>query len=171
MSEELTHKFTYTIDEYLNAMEIWYRRDRPRLYFIASMFCVVVLSAFFTFPLFQAILSTFLFIVVVFVAAFVIRPQLLKRNFRQSHTWQAEQEFSFDQNGMKMETEFSTTELKWQIFQKVWDTKIAYLLFFEKRRFLIIPKRIFRGVDEQMSFEALIRASIPDTKLLSYGEE
>ncbi|CAN5233350.1 hypothetical protein BH10CYA1_BH10CYA1_08290 [soil metagenome] len=170
MSEALTHKFTYTTDEYMNAMDIWYRRDRRRYLIIAAV-CAVSLCLFFAFPSVDAIFLTIFYVSVVVVAAFVIRPLLLKRNFRQSRIWQAEQDFSFNQDGIRIETEFSTTELKWKFFPEIWDTENAYLLFVEKRKFLIIPKRIFRGVDEQLSFEELVHAEIPNTKLLSHGEK
>ncbi len=170
MSEELTHTFTYTTEEYMNAMSVWYRRDR-RLYLILAAVCAISVIVFFTFPLIHALFLVTFYLAVVLLAAFVIRPQLLKRNFRQSRIWQAQQEFSFDQDGMKIETEFSSTNLKWKFFHEVWDTNHAYLLFVEKRKFLIIPKRIFKGVDEQMSFEELVHTAIPNTKLLSRGEK
>ena len=170
MSEELTHKFTYTPEEYLSAMYVWYRRDR-RLYVIYAAVAAISVLAFFAFPLLHAAVIVTFYLAVVTIAAFVIRPQLLKRNFRQSRIWQAEQTFSFDLDGMKIETEYSNTALKWKFFHEVWDTNSSYLLFVEKRKFMIVPKRIFKGVDEQLSFEELVHASIPNTKLISRGEK
>jgi hypothetical protein len=73
--------------------------------------------------------------------------------------------YTFSDEGIKVEFDSATSELKWPFYTRIRETRIFFLLYVTGSFCNIIPKRCFVDSTQLDSFRALIRARAQKYKL------
>ena len=96
----------------------------------------------------------------ILVAAFLVIPPWV---FRRNPKLQGEFSFNVSQDGVRYATSHIVTQLDWPIFTKTLVDSHSYLLYWDSRGFIVIPKRVFQTREQQKSFEELLSSCLPES--------
>ena len=94
------------------------------------------------------------------IAAFVVIPIWV---FRRNPKLRDEFSFRISQEGVHYDTLHIGTQLQWNLFTQTLVDSYSYLLYWESRAFVLIPKRVFQSAEQQRTFEELLAEYVPKT--------
>jgi hypothetical protein len=63
---------------------------------------------------------------------------------------------TFGENGIDFEKKGASTRIDWPAYTKVHQDRNAYILYYGKNDFTIIPRRVFQGSEEEAVFRRLL---------------
>ncbi len=96
----------------------------------------------------------------ILVAAFLIIPPWV---FRRNPKLKGEFSFNISQEGIRYDTSHIATQLEWPLFTKALVDSYSYLLYWDSRAFIVIPKRVFQTIEQQRAFEELLSSCLPES--------
>lgn len=164
--ETLELKFQYTQSEFVRA---------ERLYLIANKtihkYDLVLVAVFLLFSVVYMLFSSFsLFSILVFGVVtittvlgsyvYIFMPIL---KFKQTTKYHEEYTLVFSKETIRFTTPSIKSELKWNIYSELWDSHDFYYLIQAPRLFTIIPKRIFKDLNEKQAFEEIVQSNLKTT--------
>jgi hypothetical protein len=95
---------------------------------------------------------------VLYLAAFFIVPLIF---FRSEPKFKDEYSLEFTDDGIHFKTSNLDSRINWSLYSSVRITRTAYVLYYGRRHFTVIPKRVFKSDAEQERFVGLIESKIP----------
>ena len=159
--------FKYTQAEYVKA-------DRQHL--IASKTIsktsIVVLAAYLPASVLYFLFSSFsvlsIITVVIAVVAAITGSALYfyipSYRFKQTSKYHDEYILAFSGSGIKFKTPSIDSELKWNIYSEIWESKDFYFLIQVPKLYTLIPKRAFKDFIEMQNFEEIVQLNLKCTK-------
>jgi len=95
----------------------------------------------------------------ILIAAFVIIPPWV---FRRNPKLRDEYSFEISPQGIHYATLHIDTHLQWSLFTRTLIDSHSYLLYWDSRAFVLLPKRVFQTIEERTTFEQLLAEYIPE---------
>jgi hypothetical protein len=156
--------FNYSETDYVRAMRAHYasylrvRRD----------ICIVVASgvaAAYLWPsasfhwLGVMLLVLSVAVTLILIAAFIVIPPWV---FRRNPKLRDEYSFEISPEGIHYSTLHIDTRLQWSLFTRTLIDSHSYLLYWDSRAFVLIPKRVFQTREQQTTFEQLLAEYVPE---------
>jgi hypothetical protein len=92
------------------------------------------------------------------LAAFVVIPPLA---FRREPKFRDEYSLTFSEEGIHFKTAHIDSQLKWSIYSSALVDAHSYVLYYGKRSFTVIPKRVFQSANQKSAFEDLLVQHVP----------
>lgn len=92
------------------------------------------------------------------IVAFLVIPIWV---FRRNPKLRDEYSFTISEEGVHYETLHIGTGLQWSLFTKTLVDSCSYLIYWDSRAFILIPKRVFQSIEQQRTFEQLLAEYIP----------
>jgi len=93
----------------------------------------------------------------VLVAAFTVIPPLV---FRREPKFRDEYSLVFSSEGIHFRTAHIDSRLQWSLYSSALVDAHSYVLYYGKRQFTAIPKRVFVGSEQLQAFEQLLTQHI-----------
>lgn len=93
------------------------------------------------------------------IAAFLIIPIWV---FRRNPKLRDQYAFTISRDGVHYDTLHIGTQLQWDLFTKTLVDSHSYLLYWDSRAFILIPKRVFQSNEQKTTFEELLAEHIPE---------
>ncbi len=97
-------------------------------------------------------------IALMLVAAFTVIPALAGRGESKFFGITS---FVFTSEDIHIRTSQFDSRIKWSVYSRVLISRHFYLLYSRSRQFTVVPKRVFKSVDQQIAFESLLAEQIP----------
>lgn len=119
---------------------------------IVLIFSVFVLRVNFSTGLLFVCLFLLFLLIIMFVNICILSPV----RFTKDRRYQKVFTLSYNENGVELRSEDLSSQIHWQYFKKVWETKQLYYLFHDKRQFWIVPKSKFASRDQEDVFRELV---------------
>lgn len=165
--ETIELKFQYTQSEFVRA---------ERQYLISSKiihkYDLALVAVFLLFSVFNMLFSSFsLFSILIFGLVIVVTTigsylyilmPILK--FNQIAKYREEYTLVFSKEAIHFKTPSIESELKWNIYSALWDSRDFYFLIQAPRIYTIIPKRVFKDQNEKQIFEDIVQSRVKTTK-------
>lgn len=104
------------------------------------------------------VVISLLYLFVLFARNFIV-PALV---FRKEPKYREEYTLSFKDDEIIFTTGTLKSTLKWDFYTGMKESKDFIFLIYGKKLFTIIPKRIFKGMEEMNEFKELVRSKISD---------
>ena len=148
---DLILQFKYTEDEYVSAVQSYYARTFHIWTYLIALGVVLLASLYLWFSTGEPVvifgLSVFLLIVALPLIFYFVTPRTTFRREPHFHDlyW-----LHFSEEEIEFKTEHVNSNLEWSLYQKVWENKNFYLLFYGERLFTIIPKRVFESEAQEI---------------------
>jgi len=95
----------------------------------------------------------------ILIAAFAVIPPWV---FRRNPKLQDEYSFEISPEGIHYGTLHIDTHLQWSLFTRTLMNSHSYLLYWDSRAFILIPKRVFQTSEQQTAFEQLLAEYVPE---------
>jgi len=101
-----------------------------------------------------------LWILLLSVCRFVVRPLWIGRDFRKHPNFSREQRLVIDEEGVHYESEVGQSDKEWRAYSRYRETTNLFILHLGPRLIEVVPKRAFAGpqVDE---FRQLLQQKLP----------
>lgn len=84
--------------------------------------------------------------------------------FRKTPKYKEEYHMVFSEEGILFETATLHSELKWDTYTALWESKECYYLVQTKQIYSILPKRAFAGDVEKTAFERMAEQGVKSPK-------
>lgn len=158
-------KFTYDKSEYINALNIYYRkRLRIPLDIIVSSLAIssgllmIILNGFNVLNVTITILGFLLILIPIF--ALYIFPTLV---YNGDSKIKDEYTLLFTDNNINFKTSKINSNIEWNFYTQVWESNKFYYLISNQRSISIIPKRAFSSMEDLSLFDEMILKHISKT--------
>lgn len=170
MDTDIRLSFRYTEQDYVRGFRTHFR---TRLRLGLDLFVVVALCAIgiYLWPSVEGIVAvavslTFLLML---LAGFFVIPRWV---FRREPKFRDEYTLTFSSEGIHFRTAHIDSQLQWNLYFRAIVGPHSYLLYYGSTQYSIIPKRVFRSVEERRQFEEMIARHIPkiEKRAASQGE-
>lgn len=88
---------------------------------------------------------------------FILIPMQLGRSFKSNELLRKERVLVFDETGLTMTLEDRRSEMVWENFEKLMDSKSLYLMIYkaDERLYPFVPKRAFEAPETEATFRQL----------------
>ena len=96
-------------------------------------------------------------LLLILVAAFVLIPHLV---FSRQSKYRDDYSLTFSDGGIHFRTVHIDSQLQWNLYTHALVNAHSYLLYYGSRTFTIIPKRVFRGQEQQAEFDKLLSQNV-----------
>jgi hypothetical protein len=153
-------EFTVGMRDYLLPITLTVKK---RDWVLASLFLVVVVGVLvltgdlpFWLPVVAVI---FILGVLTFYNGYIV-PLL---TWRRQPTLADRYSVEFSDEGVQCNTSTTNTQMQWQAYQRVIETKQYYYLVLSKFVVSVIPKRVFSSAQEEAAFRELIKRNLPNS--------
>jgi hypothetical protein len=178
MNEEIKLEIQYTVDDYVRGSSFVLNRQFIFKYGSLIVLCIPVVIYIFSYlnnpegfsrlTLKTALISfapvlalCFLFLFLKFFSNPFLKWNL-KRQFNSSPLLRATQEITFDEVGVKGETNLSSAVTKWDAVVEAAETDEDFFFFVSNKKALFIPKRGFESTLEQDRLRALAKRKLAE---------
>jgi hypothetical protein len=81
--------------------------------------------------------------------------------FRREPKLHDEYSLIFSPGGIHFRTDHIDSQLEWSLYNRVLVDAHSYVLYYGKRSFTVVPKRVFETADQRVAFEHLLSQKIP----------
>ncbi|HEY8563735.1 MAG TPA: YcxB family protein [Pyrinomonadaceae bacterium] len=176
MNEKINLEIQYTVDDYVRGSAFVLNRQFVFKYGSLIVVAVPLIVFLFTYlsdpegfsePTLTTALIKFspvLTLCLVFLVVSVFTNSLLKwnlkRQFNSSPLLRAAQEVSFDDAGIKGETDLSSALTKWEAVVEAAETDKDFFFFISNKKALFVPKRAFADEFQINLLRALVRTKL-----------
>ena len=163
--ETVKLRFQYTQSEYIKAERQYLISKTIHKYDIALVAVFLLLSI--VYMLFSSlsvfsILITGLIIVVTALGSYLyILMPILK--FKQTAKYHEEYTLVFSKETIKFKTQSVESEMKWDIYSALGESHDFYYLIQAPRIYTLIPKRVFKDLNEKQLFEEIAQSRVKTT--------
>ncbi len=97
------------------------------------------------------------FFILILIAALTVIPHIV---FRREPKFRDEYSMSFSSDGIHFRTAYIDSMLQWSLYSRAIIDDHSYLLYYSRRQFTIIPKRVFENAAQEQAFDQLLRQHI-----------
>jgi YcxB-like protein len=151
--------FRYSEGDYVRALRAHYR-SRLRLRLDLAVAIVVGILGIYLWPSFAGVASVAVsvLLVLMLVAAFFVIPPLV---FRREPKFRDDYSLTFSSEGIHFRTAHIDSQLQWSMYSRALIDSYSYVLYYGSSQFSVIPRRVFRNVDEQREFEEMLAKHVP----------
>jgi len=164
--QPLQFRFRYTEAEYLSASRLLTWGEKSTLVRMMSFFLLILFGGImltiiqdFVLPIWSVVALTLLV-----AAAFVYKLffDMPKRYFRGNENVRDEYLLSFSHEGVWVKTSQIDSKLAWSLYTRVLENSQLYVIVYGKdaRMMTPVPKRVFKGVNEELEFRKLLREHV-----------
>lgn len=84
---------------------------------------------------------------------FTVFPRIL---YKRDNKYEDLYTITFGENGIDFEKKGTATHIDWLAYTKVYQDRNAYILYYGKNDFTIIPRRVFQDNGEEAAFRRLL---------------
>ena len=84
--------------------------------------------------------------------------------FKQTTKYHEEYTLVFSKENIKFKTQSIDSEVKWDIYSALWESHDFYYLIQASRLYTLIPKRVFKDLNEKQLFEEITQSRVKTTK-------
>ena len=70
----------------------------------------------------------------------------------------------FSKETIKFKTQSIESEMKWDIYSALWENHDFYYLIQSPRIYTLIPKRVFKDLNEKQLFEEIVQSRVKTIK-------
>jgi YcxB-like protein len=110
----------------------------------------------------NSILAILVLLAILILLGLLVFPYLrMYAAFRRSNYLSKPRTYTFAVNGVRIESDDSTTECKWALFRKIVETRKVFLLMYDGSAGAHLPKRCLRSPEEVQRLRQLIREHAP----------
>jgi YcxB-like protein len=115
------------------------------------------------------ILPPIVFLVLaIFLYLLLFRPYLRARAFvRHTHGERDSVRYTFSQDGIDVKSAHSETHFQWAAVVRAKQTAHLFVLYLSKSSSIVVPKRCFASIEQQSSFQGLVKRNIAISRTLS----
>ncbi len=92
-------------------------------------------------------------LVLILIAAFFVIPPLA---FRREPKFRDDYSLTLSSEGIHFRTAHIHSKLQWSMYSRALIDSHSYVLYYGLNQFSVIPRRVFRSVDEQREFEEML---------------
>jgi hypothetical protein len=85
--------------------------------------------------------------------------------FKNNPNAGGEHQYSFSDEGVGFTGLHSQGTIRWTGLTQAWETRRFFLLYVDKSRAIVIPKRFFAAESDAQTFRALLRRQLPKSQL------
>lgn len=165
--ETIELKFQYTQSEFVRAERQYLISSKIiHKYDLALVAVFLLLSVFYmlfsSFSLFSILIFGLVIVVTTIGSYLYILMPILK--FKQIAKYREEYTLVFSKEAIHFKTPSIESELKWNIYSALWDSRDFYFLIQAPRIYTIIPKRVFKDQNEKQIFEEIVQSRVKTTK-------
>ena len=157
MLEEIALTYKYELQEYMLARIFHVLRDRTKtekvIDFLIIVFAIVCWY-YFGFSFIWLLLICFPLLILL-VAGFVAWIQ-----YQQEPRCKDVINLRFSDDAIYFKNEYIDSKIEWQLYKKILENKQMFLLYYGKKIFTIVPKRIFKDKNQEEVFRSLIHHKI-----------
>jgi hypothetical protein len=136
-------KFNNSRQEFTEAMNYFYSRTQKRNFDIILGLIVSFVAVFLIISYEFSYMYLFLLFIGILLAAFsFFKGSIIsKLRFIRDKKFNEEYTLSFDEDGIHFVTDSVKSDIVWDYYNKIWETKKFFYLFYGKELFSLIPKR------------------------------
>jgi YcxB-like protein len=156
----MTIEFGYEKKQVLDALRnhFFSRREIRILVILVNVFAILS-AVLFYFKIIQP-LSFLVFSLLWFLLWITIRVVLPSSIYKRSHTFQDHFRMSFEEEGVRLETERGEQDWQWKQFSAFKETLYFFHLYFDSRSFFLVPKDAFKDITDTQAARDLLRRHI-----------
>ena len=92
---------------------------------------------------------------------YILMPIL---KFKQTAKYHEEYTLVFSKETIKFKTQSMESEIKWDIYSALWENRDFYYLIQAPRIYTLIPKRVFKDLNEKQLFEEIAQSRVKTIK-------
>lgn len=96
--------------------------------------------------------------ILLLIAFFTVIPRLA---FRREPKFGDVYSLAFSHEGIHFRTDHFDSQIQWNIYSRALVNRHSYLLYYGRRQFTVIPKRVFESPEQEQAFDRLLTAHIP----------
>ena len=166
MMESITLSFEYCELDYVRAMRAHYS---SRLRLPLDVTVAAGVAFFGAYELWSgsviwgaAALSVAAIFMGMLVAALTVIPRVA---FRRDTTLHKPYCLTFFSEGIYFQTSGVDSHLEWTLSTAALVNRDSFILYYGERRFTILPKRVFKDVDEQVRFKRLLEQKVSNVSI------
>ena len=165
--ETVELRFQYTQSEYIRAERQYLISSKIiHKYDIALVTVFLLLSVVYMLFTSFSIFSILIFGLVIVVTAlgsylYILMPIL---KFKQTAKYHEEYTLVFSKETIEFKTQSIESEMKWDIYSALWESHDFYYLIQAPRIYTLIPKRVFKDLNEKQLFEEITQSRVKTTK-------
>lgn len=159
-------QLTYTLDDYEEAHRLhrsasFWNRWRMRIVLFLGVLFMAIGTLIFVTAGKEAWRGLFPFVGGgMFVFAVTMLPAFMqRREFNRNPLFRHSSLFDFSEEGIRVESPISRSELRWDAVQRWLENEQMFLLYFSPRQFLMLPKGVF-NFGEEDEFRQLLRRKV-----------
>ena len=165
--ETVKLRFQYTQSEYIKAeRQYLFSSKTIHKYDIALVTLFLLLSVvymlFSSFSIFSILIFGLIIVVTALGSYLYILMPILK--FKQTAKYHEEYTLVFSKETIKFQTQSIESEMKWDIYSALWESHDFYYLIQAPRIYTLIPKRVFKDLNEKQLFEEITQSRVKTTK-------
>lgn len=165
--ETVELRFQYTQSEYIKAERQYLISSKTiHKYDIALVAVFLLLSVvymlFSSFSVFSILIFGLIIVVTALGSYLYILMPILK--FKQTAKYHEEYTLVFSKENIKFKTQSIDSEVKWDIYSALWESHDFYYLIQAPRLYTLIPKRVFKDLNEKQLFEEIAQSRVKTTK-------
>lgn len=156
----MTIEFGYEKKQVLDALRnhFFSRREIRILVILVNVFAILS-AVLFYFKIIQP-LSFLVFSLLWFLLWVTIRVVLPSSIYKRSRTFQDQFRMSFEEEGVRLETERGEQDWQWKQFSAFKETLYFFHLYFDSRSFFLVPKDAFKDITDTQAARDLLRRHI-----------
>ena len=164
MNSTVDLSFRYVQDDYVRALRAHYA-TRLRLRLDAIAIIVAGIGGISLWPSSRThwmgvfCVAVSLIFILMLIAAFIVIPPLA---FRSNPKFRDDYALTFSKEGIHFRTAHIDSQLQWSLYSRALVDKYSYVLYWGSRDFTVIPKRVFKGAEQQQAFEQLLTHHVPE---------
>lgn len=141
--EPITVDFTYTREDYVQAVRRFLRLNKTISRFSQVFMCIALLAdvvfiGLFGFTAENMILTVLIACSLLMMAALHFQPEWTYNRNPRLH---APQHYEFRPEGITLKTATATSQVQWDLFQRIWDDAVGVYLLQNKKSYVVIPAR------------------------------
>lgn len=165
--ETVELRFQYTQSEYIRAERQYLISCKIiHKYDIALVAVFLLLSVvymlFTSFSIFSILIFGLIIVVTALGSYLYILMPILK--FKQTAKYHEEYTLVFSKETIEFKTQSIESEMKWDIYSALWESHDFYYLIQAPRIYTLIPKRVFKDLNEKRLFEEIVQSRVKTTK-------
>lgn len=165
--ETVELRFQYTQSEYIRAERQYLISSKIiHKYDIALVAVFLLLSVvymlFTSFSIFSILIFGLIIVVTALGSYLYILMPILK--FKQTAKYHEEYTLVFSKETIEFKTQSIESEMKWDIYSALWESHDFYYLIQAPRIYTLIPKRVFKDLNEKRLFEEIVQSRVKTTK-------
>ncbi len=165
-TDPIVLSFRYEEIDYVRALRAHYATVlRLRLDLIVCAFSVAAGAYLCTRPDHRILGILLLGLVALFVSMLVVAFLVIPRRvFRQEPKFRDDYSLTFTPEGIEFRTAHINSRVEWGFYTHGLIDDYSYILYYGKRQFSVVPKRVFVSAEQRAAFDRLVAERIPVIK-------